>query len=64
MAKKQKTHSGAAKRFKKRGDGYKAKQKGLRHILTKRTTKSKRQCRAKFQISDSDIARVDKMLRK
>jgi len=38
---KMKTNKGAAKRFKKTANGYKFKQAGLRHILTKRRTKLK-----------------------
>ena len=38
-----KIHSGAAKRFKKTGSGLKRKQANKRHILTKMSTKSKRQ---------------------
>ncbi|MGI9294989.1 MAG: 50S ribosomal protein L35, partial [Pseudomonadales bacterium] len=42
---KLKVHSGAAKRFKKTGSGYKRKQAHKSHILTKMTTKRKRQLR-------------------
>ena len=44
---KMKTNKGAAKRFKPTANGYKFKQAGLRHILTKRRTKVKRHLRAK-----------------
>ncbi|WP_372748295.1 50S ribosomal protein L35, partial [Litorivivens sp.] len=40
---KQKVHSGAAKRFKKSASGYKRKSAHKSHILTKMTTKRKRQ---------------------
>ena len=40
-----KVHSGAAKRFKKTGNGLKRKHANKSHILTKMTTKSKRQLR-------------------
>ena len=43
MAGKLKTHSGAAKRFKKTGSGFKRKSAYKSHILTKMTTKRKRQ---------------------
>lgn len=60
---KLKTHRGASKRFKKKGNGaFKFKKKGLRHILTKRTTKNKRQLRAKGEISACDVERVTDML--
>ena len=43
---KLKTHRGAAKRFKKTSSGkYKHKQSHSRHILTKKSTKRKRQLR-------------------
>lgn len=41
-----KTHRGAAKRFKKTGSGkFKHKQSHSRHILTKKSSKRKRQLR-------------------
>ena len=60
---KMKTNKGAAKRFKKTASGYKFKQAGLRHILTKRRTKVKRHLRAKCMIAASDIKSVKKLLR-
>ena len=43
---KQKTHSGAKKRFRKSANGhYKADHSGHDHILTKKTTKRKRSLR-------------------
>ena len=60
---KMKTNKGAAKRFKKTANGYKFKQAGLRHILTKRRTKVKRHLRAKCMISAADIKSVKKLLR-
>ena len=60
---KMKTNKGAAKRFKKTASGYKLKQAGLRHILTKRRTKVKRHLRAKCMIAASDIKSVKKLLR-
>ncbi|AZQ83744.1 50S ribosomal protein L35 [Colwellia sp. Arc7-635] len=60
---KMKTNKGAAKRFKATATGYKFKQAGLRHILTKRRTKVKRHLRAKCMISAADIKSVKKLLR-
>jgi len=60
---KMKTNKGAAKRFKKTASGYKFKQAGLRHILTKRRTKVKRHLRAKCMIAAADIKSVKKLLR-
>ncbi|SFR54359.1 large subunit ribosomal protein L35 [Thiomicrospira sp. ALE5] len=58
-----KSHSGAAKRFKKTGSGrFKCKQSHLRHILTKKSTKRKRQLRAPNMIHDHDVAMVRRML--
>ena len=45
MVGKLKTHRGAAKRFKKTGSGFKRKSAFKSHILTKMTTKRKRQLR-------------------
>ncbi|PRP61514.1 50S ribosomal protein L35, partial [Bacillus halotolerans] len=42
---KLKTNRGAAKRFKKTANGYKRKGAFRRHILTKKSTKTKRQLR-------------------
>ena len=60
---KMKTHSGAAKRFKKTGSGLKRKSAYKSHILTKMTTKRKRQLRGTSAVHPSDMGNVDKMLR-
>jgi large subunit ribosomal protein L35 len=60
---KQKVHSGAAKRFKKTGSGYKRKHANKSHILTKMTTKRKRQLRGTAAFDPSDTPRVERMLR-
>jgi large subunit ribosomal protein L35 len=60
---KLKVHSGAAKRFKKTGSGIKRKSAYKSHILTKMTTKRKRQLRGTSAVHPSDLASVDKMLR-
>ena len=60
---KLKTHRGAAKRFKKTGTGKFLKANAFkRHILTSKTTKSKRQMRGTEEISESDVPRLRKML--
>ncbi len=46
--------------LKKTASGYKFKQAGLRHILTKRRTKVKRHLRAKCMIAAADIKSVKK----
>ncbi|OUS12640.1 50S ribosomal protein L35 [Gammaproteobacteria bacterium 53_120_T64] len=60
---KAKTHSGAAKRFKKTSSGYKHKHANKSHILTKMTTKRKRQLRGTSTLSAADTPTVDRMLR-
>lgn len=61
---KAKVHSGAAKRFKKTGTGaYKHKHAYKSHILTKMTTKRKRQLRGTSLLNKSDTVHVDRMLR-
>ena len=61
MAGKLKTHSGAAKRFKKTASGYKRKSAYKSHILTKMTTKRKRQLRGTTPVH-ADHMSVRKML--
>lgn len=60
---KAKVHSGAAKRFKKTAAGYKVKRAFKSHILSKMTTKRKRQLRGTRIVDQSDKARVARMLR-
>jgi len=60
---KKKTHSGAAKRFKVTKSGrIKASHQGMRHILTKKTRKNKRQLRKAFCLHPSDAARIIQVL--
>ena len=58
-----KVHSGASKRFKKTAAGYKRKHANKSHILTKMTTKRKRQLRGTDLVHKSDAVLVDKMMR-
>ncbi len=60
---KVKSHSGAAKRFKKSAAGYKHKRQHKSHILTKMSTKRKRKLRGTRILGKSDSPRVDRMLR-
>jgi len=60
---KLKMHSGAKKRFKKNASGLKRKRSGKSHILTKRTTKNKRQLRGTVPISKNDLKKVKNMLK-
>ena len=60
---KMKTNRGAAKRFKRTASGkFKRSQSHLRHILTKKSTKRKRQLRSPAMIHASDQASVKLML--
>lgn len=60
---KLKSKSGAAKRFKALGSGrFKRAQANLRHILTKKSTKRKRNLRGTTAVSAADHAHVRSML--
>ena len=60
---KLKTHRGAAKRFKTTGTGKFTRVKAFkRHILTSKTTKSKRQMRGSVEVSPADAPRLRRML--
>jgi large subunit ribosomal protein L35 len=60
---KLKVHSGAAKRFKKTSSGYKRKSAYKNHILTKKTTKRKRQLRGTTLVNAANKPSVNRMLR-
>ncbi|NHN78075.1 50S ribosomal protein L35 [Azotobacter chroococcum] len=60
---KMKTKSGAKKRFKATANGFKHKHAFKSHILTKMTTKRKRQLRGTSLMHPSDVAKVERMLR-
>ena len=60
---KMKTKKSAAKRFKVRpGGSIKRSQAFMRHILTKKSTKRKRQLRGTTNVHDSDMRAVRSML--
>ena len=60
---KLKTHRGAAKRFKKTATGKIVRAQAFkRHILTKKSTQTKRKLRGITGVHDSDMARVRAML--
>lgn len=60
---KMKTKRGAAKRFRVRPGGtIKRGQAFKRHILTKKTTKNKRQLRGMVEVHDSDVKAVKAMM--
>jgi len=60
---KMKTKSGAAKRFKVRASGsVKRSQAFKRHILTKKTTKNKRQLRGTAAVHATNVASIRAMM--
>ncbi len=60
---KMKTHRGAAKRFKRKPSGKFVRAKANKqHILTKKTTKRKRDLRKNAPVSTSDEKRLRQML--
>ena len=60
---KQKTHKGAAKRFRLTGSGKVKRYSAFKkHILTKKTRKRKRQLRGSVLVSPADTANVKAML--
>ncbi len=60
---KLKTHSGAAKRFKKTATGkIKRGHSFLRHILTSKDTKRKRKLREQVVLSPADSKKVKRMI--
>ena len=60
---KMKTNRGAAKRFKKTGSGKIKRRKAFTsHILTKKSTKRKRNLRQPSLVHKSDEGRVKKMI--
>ncbi len=59
---KMKTHSGAKKRFKKLKNKFKYSHASKRHLLTKKTTKRKRNMRRAGIIDSTDTRRVSRLL--
>ena len=57
-----KTNSSAAKRFQKTANGYKRKGAFKNHILTKMSTKRKRQLRGRSMVAPADVGLVKRML--
>ena len=60
---KMKSNRGAAKTFKKTGSGKVKRNKAFKsHILTKKSTKTKRGLRKATLVSDADLKRVKTMI--
>ena len=62
MVGKLKTHRGAAKRFKRTAKGYKHRQSHRAHILTKKSTKRKRQLRGMQDVAKNDVSLIRRLL--
>ncbi len=63
MGYKLKTHSGAAKRFKKTANSIKSRGANRNHILTKQTTKRKRHNRGLNKLSGTVLKMASKLIR-
>lgn len=62
---KMKTHSGSKKRFRLTASGkIKCKRSGMRHIMTKMSTKRQRTLRKSGLIQKCDSFRIKRLLRK
>ena len=60
---KMKTNRGAAKRFRRTGKGgFKRAQSHISHILTKKSSKRKRQLGSSLQIDQNDVKQVRRLL--
>ena len=60
---KMKTNRGAAKRFRRTGKGgFKRSQSHLNHILTKKSSKRKRQLGNTLQVAEADVKAVRRMM--
>jgi large subunit ribosomal protein L35 len=58
-----KSHRGAAKRFRRTGSGKLTHaRRNKRHILTKKTTKRKRQLRMKNVVATGDQKKLDQLI--
>ena len=63
MTYKLKTHSGAAKRFKKTGSSIKSRSANRNHILTKQSTKRKRHNRGLNKLTGVVYKMASKLMR-
>ena len=60
---KMKTHSGAKKRFRVTGTGkIMSNRQGMRHLMRKKSKKAKRHLRGGVVVSNSERARIERML--
>ena len=63
MGYKLKSHSGAAKRFKKTDTSVKNRSASRNHILTKQSTKRKRHNRGLIKLTGTTLKMVQKLIR-
>ena len=63
MGYKLKTHSGAAKRFKRTGTSLKSRSANRNHILTKQSTKRKRHNRGLNKLSGITMKMAEKLIK-
>ena len=63
MGYKLKTHSGAAKRFKKTGTAIKSRGANRNHILTKQSTKRKRHNRGQNKLTGVVLKMASKLIK-
>ena len=61
---KQKTHRGAAKRFRRTATGLKHRRTNRNHILTKKSSKRKRQLRGLERVASADAPALKRMVPK
>ena len=59
---KLKSSRAASKRFRKTANGFKRAQSHRRHILTKKSSKRKRQLRTGMMVHETDVNRVKQMM--
>ena len=60
---KMKSHSGAAKRFKRTASGkIKRSKANKQHILTSKTTKRRRQLHRSDEVAAADVPHIEKLL--
>ena len=64
MGYKLKTHSGAAKRFKRTGKSLKSRSANRNHILTKQSTKRKRHIRGINKLSGTVLKMASSLVRR
>tara|TARA_B100001250_G_scaffold330588_1_gene295510 strand:+ start:423 stop:614 length:192 start_codon:yes stop_codon:yes gene_type:complete len=63
MGYKLKSHSGAAKRFKRTGNSVKRRSANKNHILTKQSTKRKRHNRGLTKMKGTTLKMVEKLIK-